>query len=68
MGGAGRALYEPIIQRIKEMASPGLVMSGNKDEGILLGNVKPHKLPQGRGYFVERRSGTRLIQTAYRES
>jgi S-DNA-T family DNA segregation ATPase FtsK/SpoIIIE len=64
MGGAGRALFDPVIQRIKEMSSPGLVMSGNKDEGVLLGNVKPHKLPVGRGYFVSRRSGTRLIQTA----
>jgi S-DNA-T family DNA segregation ATPase FtsK/SpoIIIE len=63
-GGAGRAMYDPVIQRIKEMGSPGLVMSGNKDEGVLLGNVKAHKLPAGRGYFVDRRSGTRLIQTA----
>jgi S-DNA-T family DNA segregation ATPase FtsK/SpoIIIE len=63
-GGAGRALYDPVVQRIKEMGSPGLVMSGNKDEGVLLGNVKGHKLPPGRGYLVDRRSGTRLIQTA----
>jgi S-DNA-T family DNA segregation ATPase FtsK/SpoIIIE len=68
MGGAGRAMFDPVVQRIKEMASPGLVMSGNKDEGALLGNVKPHKLAPGRGYFVERRSGTRLIQTAYTEA
>ncbi|MEV5704627.1 type VII secretion protein EccCa [Actinoallomurus sp. NPDC052274] len=63
-GGAGRALYDPVIQRIKEMGSPGMVMSGNKDEGVLLGNVKGHKLPPGRGYFVDRRTGTRLVQTA----
>lgn len=63
-GGAGRALFDPVVQRIKEMGSPGLIMSGNKDEGVLLGNVKAHKLPAGRGYFVDRRSGTRLIQTA----
>ncbi|MFL6055848.1 MAG: type VII secretion protein EccCa [Actinoallomurus sp.] len=64
MGGAGRALFDPIVQRIKEMGSPGLVMSGNKDEGVLFGNVKAHKLPPGRGYLVDRRNGTRLIQTA----
>jgi S-DNA-T family DNA segregation ATPase FtsK/SpoIIIE len=67
MGGSGRAMFDPVIQRIKEMSSPGLVMSGSKDEGALLGNVKAHKLPPGRGYFVERRSGTRLIQTALRD-
>jgi S-DNA-T family DNA segregation ATPase FtsK/SpoIIIE len=64
MGGAGRAMFDPIIQRIKEMGSPGLVMSGSKDEGVLLGNVKAHKLAQGRGYMVDRKAGTRLIQTA----
>jgi ESX secretion system protein EccC len=64
MGGAGRGMFDPIIQRVKEMGSPGLVMSGSKDEGVLLGNVKPQKLPPGRGHFVSRRGGTRLIQTA----
>ncbi|TDC05502.1 type VII secretion protein EccCa [Actinomadura bangladeshensis] len=66
MGGAGRGMFDPAITRIKEMASPGLLMSGNKDEGILLGNIKPHKLPPGRGYHIDRRTGTRLIQTAHR--
>ncbi|MGI5166778.1 type VII secretion protein EccCa [Spirillospora sp. CA-253888] len=66
MGGAGRGMYDPVITKIKEMASPGLLMSGDKDEGMLIGNVKPHKLPVGRGYHVDRRTGTRLIQTAYR--
>ncbi|CNE27785.1 Putative FtsK/SpoIIIE family protein [Mycobacterium tuberculosis] len=66
MGGAGRGMFDPAITRIKEMASPGLLMSGNKDEGILLGNIKPHKLPPGRGYHIDRRAGTRLIQTAHR--
>ncbi|MCO5968792.1 type VII secretion protein EccCa [Actinoallomurus sp. WRP6H-15] len=65
MGGASRALYDPVIQRIKEMASPALVMSGNRDEGVLFGDVRPRALPPGRGYFVERRTGTRLIQTAF---
>ncbi|GAA1559633.1 type VII secretion protein EccC [Actinomadura kijaniata] len=66
MGGAGRGMYDPVITKVKEMASPGLLMSGDKDEGMLIGNVKPHKLPVGRGYHVDRRTGTRLIQTAYR--
>lgn len=64
-GGAGRAMFEPVIQRLREMGSPGLVMSGNKDEGALLGNVRGQPLPAGRGFFVSRRMGTRLIQTAY---
>jgi S-DNA-T family DNA segregation ATPase FtsK/SpoIIIE len=65
MGGIGRAMYDPIIQRIKDMASPAVVLSGNKDEGFLFGNVRPHPLPPGRGYFVDRKSGARLGQTAF---
>jgi S-DNA-T family DNA segregation ATPase FtsK/SpoIIIE len=66
MGGAGRSLYDPIIQRLKDMASPALVMSGNKDEGAVF-DVRPSSLPPGRGTFVERRTGHRLIQTAHLE-
>ncbi|MEW2358903.1 type VII secretion protein EccCa [Spirillospora sp. NPDC029432] len=65
MGGAGRAMFDPVIQRMKDMASPALVMSGSKDEGALFGDVRPKPLPQGRGMFVDRRTGKRLIQTAY---
>ncbi len=63
-GGAGRSMFDPVIQRIREMGSPGLVMSASKDEGTLLGSVKPQRLPAGRGYLVDRRAGTRLVQTA----
>jgi len=66
-GGAGRAMYDPVLQRIKEMGSPALIMSGNKDEGVLLGNIKGQPLPVGRGHFIDRRTGTRLIQTAHQE-
>jgi S-DNA-T family DNA segregation ATPase FtsK/SpoIIIE len=65
MGGAGRGMYDPVIQRIKDMANPALVLSGTKEEGALFGDVRPRPLPPGRGYFVERRTGTRLIQTAF---
>ncbi|MET7329163.1 type VII secretion protein EccCa [Nonomuraea sp. NPDC005650] len=65
MGGAGRAMFDPVIQRMKDMATPALLMSGNKDEGYLFGNVRPQTLPAGRGHLVDRRFGARLIQTAY---
>jgi S-DNA-T family DNA segregation ATPase FtsK/SpoIIIE len=64
-GGASRALYEPVIQRMRELSSPGLVMSGNKDEGALVGNVRPAPMPPGRGRLVTRREGVRLVQLAY---
>jgi S-DNA-T family DNA segregation ATPase FtsK/SpoIIIE len=61
-GGAGRAMYEPVIQRVRELASPGIMMSGDPDEGVLFGNVRPGPLPPGRGWLVTRREGVRLVQ------
>ena len=49
-GGAGRAMFEPVIQRLREMGSPGLIMSGSKDEGPIF-SVTPQTLPPGRGYL-----------------
>ena len=64
-GGASRALYDPLIQRLRELSSPGLVMSGDRDEGPLLGTVRPQAMPAGRGFLVTRREGVRLIHLAH---
>jgi S-DNA-T family DNA segregation ATPase FtsK/SpoIIIE len=63
-GGAGRAMFDPVIQRLREMGSPGLIMSGSKEEGALLGGVRPRPQPSGRGILVTRREGARLVQVA----
>ena len=63
-GGAGRAMFDPVIQRLREMGSPGLIMSGSKDEGALLGGIRPASQPCGRGFLVGRRNGSRLVQVA----
>jgi S-DNA-T family DNA segregation ATPase FtsK/SpoIIIE len=65
IGGAGRALYDPLLMRIKELGSPGLVMSGNRDEGVLLGTVRPSPQPPGRGVLVSRRTETELVQVGW---
>jgi DNA segregation ATPase FtsK/SpoIIIE, S-DNA-T family len=63
-GGAGRAMFDPVIQRLREMGTPGVIMSGNPDEGVLFGGVRPAPLPPGRGVLVRRRSGNSLVQVA----
>ena len=63
-GGAGRAMFEPVIQRLREMGSTALLMSASKDEGPIFG-VKPQTLPPGRGYLVTRRAEPLLVQTAF---
>jgi len=64
-GGASRALYEPVIQRLRELSAPGLVMSGPSDEGALIGAIKPTLMPPGRGRLLTRREGIRLVQLAH---
>ncbi|BCL14406.1 type VII secretion protein EccCa [Micromonospora sagamiensis] len=64
-GGAARAQYEPIVQRLRELSTAGLVMAGSPEEGALVGPVRPGPLPPGRGRLVTRREGVRLVQLAY---
>jgi S-DNA-T family DNA segregation ATPase FtsK/SpoIIIE len=61
--GAGRALYEPFMQRIMELGAQGLMLSGDPIEGDVLGSVRPRPMPPGRGVFVTRRRGNPLVQS-----
>jgi DNA segregation ATPase FtsK/SpoIIIE, S-DNA-T family len=64
-GGAARALFDPVLGRLRELAVPGLVMNGSPDEGVLLGTVRPRPLPPGRATLVDRRRGDRHVQLAW---
>ena len=66
-GGASRALYEPVIQSLRDLAMPGLLLSGSPDEGPLIGNQKPQPGPPGRGRLVTRDRGVEVVQTAWTE-
>ncbi|WEV25038.1 type VII secretion protein EccCa [Streptomyces sp. 71268] len=63
--GASRSSFEPFMQRIKELGAQGVVLSGDRGEGEVLGNVRPRALPPGRGVFVSRRRGTPLVQLGW---
>jgi S-DNA-T family DNA segregation ATPase FtsK/SpoIIIE len=63
-GGAGRALYDSVIQQLREVGTPGLVLSGDREEGALLGAVRPSVQPPGRGHLVGRRGDAQLVQLA----
>ena len=56
-GGAGRALFDPLLGRLKELGAPGLVLNGSPDEGALVETVKASPQPPGRGMLVDRRRG-----------
>ncbi|WP_406091893.1 type VII secretion protein EccCa [Streptomyces sp. NBC_01013] len=63
--GASRAMYETFMQRIKELGAQGVVLSGDPVEGDLIGAVRGHPMPPGRGYFATRRRGNPLVQTGW---
>lgn len=61
--GASRAMMDPIVGQIKQLESPGLLMSGRKEEGAIFGKLRPSPQPPGRGTLVRRKDGEQLIQT-----
>ncbi|KGM15099.1 hypothetical protein N867_12045, partial [Actinotalea fermentans ATCC 43279 = JCM 9966 = DSM 3133] len=64
-GGAGRAMYEPVLQALRDLAAPGMVLSGSPDEGALVGGVRPEPAVPGRARLVTRDAGRQVIQLAY---
>ena len=65
--GASRALFDQFVGRIRDLGGAGLILSGSREEGVLLGGVRPGPLPAGRGRLVTRDAGVRLVQTALAE-
>ena len=64
-GGAARAMFDPVLARLRDLACMGLMMSANPDEGVLLGSVRPSPLPPGRGTLITRAHPDQLIQVAW---
>jgi len=64
-GGAGRALFEQFLTRMRDVGAIGLLMSGDKAEGQLLGGQKAEELPPGRAKLVTRRGEPQLVQLAW---
>ncbi|MEY9907910.1 S-DNA-T family DNA segregation ATPase FtsK/SpoIIIE [Catenulispora sp. MAP12-49] len=63
--GAARGMNDPVLRRLWELSTPGLLLSCSKDEGVFLGDARPMRLPAGRAQLVSRRTGTMVLQTAW---
>jgi S-DNA-T family DNA segregation ATPase FtsK/SpoIIIE len=61
--GVGRGLGDPLMRRLDEVNTPGLLMSCPPSEGFVFGNIKAQNLPPGRAKYVLRRKPL-LMQTA----
>lgn len=64
-GGASRASCEPVLQAMRDLASPGIMLSTPPDEGALVGMVKGSLQPPGRGRLVTRDQGNQVVQLAW---
>ncbi len=49
VAGASRGLYEPFVLGVRESGCAGLILSGDRSEGQLLGTVRASVMPVGGG-------------------
>lgn len=68
VGGASRSAFEPLLQRLREMGTPGLILNGDAQEGPLILHQRAGSLPVGRGYLVRRNHKTLQVQTFLMEN
>ena len=57
--------YDHVMQRLFEIGSPGLVLSGDRGEGAVLNGVVARVQPPGRGLLARRGRPSELVQVAW---
>ena len=62
-GGAGRS-YDPLITALRDLAQPGLLLSGDPSEGALVGQLRPVPAGPGRGRLLTR-TGLDVVQVPW---
>ena len=64
-GGASRAMFEPVLQAVRDLGVPGTLLSGSPDEGALIERTKATPQPPGRGRIASRELGDQVLQLAW---
>ncbi len=60
--GAGRSMYDQFINSIRDSGATGFMFSGDRAEGMLLGNQRPRALPIGRAMLLRSGQPVRTVQ------
>ncbi|ANZ14892.1 type VII secretion protein EccCa/type VII secretion protein EccCb [Streptomyces noursei ATCC 11455] len=63
--GAARTSFDPVTRRLKELGAAGAILSGNPDEGPLVGTTRAERMPPGRAQLVTPRQRPRVIQIGW---
>ncbi|MBQ1083456.1 type VII secretion protein EccCa [Nocardiopsis sp. B62] len=64
-GGAGRAMFEPPLQTLSDLATPAVMFSGDRREGRLANGVASQQLPPGRALLVRRGKTPEQLQVPW---
>ncbi|MGG5259269.1 hypothetical protein [Phycicoccus avicenniae] len=65
--GASRGVFEPAFSAVRDSGSVGLLFSGDRSEGQLIGTVRPARLPTGRAQLVRTGEPVITVQVALPE-
>ncbi|WP_407940024.1 type VII secretion protein EccCa [Nocardiopsis coralli] len=66
-GGSGRAMFEPPLQTLNDMASTAVMFSGDRREGRLANGVASRQLQPGRALLVRRGTPAEQLQAPWSE-
>ncbi|MDR0417354.1 MAG: type VII secretion protein EccCb, partial [Propionibacteriaceae bacterium] len=64
VAGAGRGLFDPAIQAIRDTGGSGLIMNGEHAEGAIFPKVYAEQFQPGRGKHIRRGNRPRIVQVA----
>ncbi|WP_246438003.1 type VII secretion protein EccCa [Lipingzhangella halophila] len=64
-GGTSRAAFEPVLQSLGDMATPGMLFSGDRSEGRLANGIPSRQLPQGRALLARRGRPPEQVQVGW---
>jgi S-DNA-T family DNA segregation ATPase FtsK/SpoIIIE len=67
-GSSRTQMTEPLLGRVRELGTAGLILSGDAREGILLADERAALRPPGRGVLVRRKHPRAVIQLALPEN
>lgn len=62
MSGTSRAMYEQGFSTLRDSGATGVMLSGDRSEGTLLGNVRPTRMPPGRGMVIQTGKAPQTVQ------
>ena len=54
-----------MLQALRDLAMPGIMLSGSPDEGVLIGGAKAVLSVPGRAQLITRDRGRQVVQLAF---